>query len=68
LSLIYRKSLAATDLTYQVLWSGDLETWSAAGVTDTLISSDGTAESRTGRVSILDSTSPLFLRLRITSP
>ena len=68
LALRYRRSLAATDLTYQVLWSSDLATWSESDVSDTRISGDAAAETREGKVSILDSTTPLFLHLRITAP
>ncbi len=67
LTLTYRKSLTASDLTFQVLWSSDLSAWSIIGVTDTFLSTDGATETRMGRVP-MNTASPLFLRLRVTAP
>ena len=66
-TLTYKRSLAATDLTFQVLWSGDIANWSATGITDTLLSTDATTETRVGKIPGTTA-SPLFLRLRITAP
>ena len=67
LTLTYRKSLAASDLSFQVVWSSDLLNWSATGVTDALISADAAKETRVGKVP-KSTGDPLFLRLRITAP
>ena len=65
LTLAYQRNIAAADLIYQVLWSSDLATWSATGVTDDLISTNGGTQLRIGQVP-LSFGSPLFLRLKIT--
>jgi hypothetical protein len=64
-TLTYRRSIGATDLTYQVLWSRDLKTWAPAGVTDAPISSDGETEQRTAQVP-MSLGYPLFLHLQVT--
>ncbi|MES2924918.1 MAG: LamG-like jellyroll fold domain-containing protein [Verrucomicrobiota bacterium] len=64
LVLTYTRSIAATDLTYQVEWSTDLQTWSSVGVTDSLVSSDGTTQQRAGKVPLATG-SPLFMHLRV---
>ena len=67
LILYYPRSRAATDLKYQVVWSKDLQTWSAEGVTDTVLSSNAATEQHEARVplSLLD---PIrsFLRLQVS--
>lgn len=66
LSLSYTRSLAATDLVYQALRSGDLATWTGAGVTDEPVSSNGSTERRVAKVplSVLDP-ARAFLRLKV---
>jgi len=66
LSITYIRSLAATDLQYQVVWSNDLVNWSAAGVTDTLISTTPTTETHEAKVPLTTIGSDHgFLRLRL---
>jgi Glycosyl hydrolase catalytic core/Concanavalin A-like lectin/glucanases superfamily/Ricin-type beta-trefoil lectin domain-like len=65
--LTYRKSLAATDLFFQVMRSFDLIQWSTNGVTDTVVSSDGSTEIHAASVP-LSNGSAQFLRLQVTAP
>ncbi len=66
LKLTYTRSLAATDLNCQALWSNDLATWSAEGVTDQLISSQVNIETREAKVP-LSALEPAhgFMRIRV---
>ena len=66
-TLTYRKSLAATDLVFQVVRSYDLAQWSTNGVTDTGVSSDGSTEIHAASVP-LNNGSAQFLRLQVTAP
>lgn len=66
LTLIYRRNTAATDITYQVLWSDDLATWSATGVTDSLFSSSGNTQTRMGQIP-MSLGARIYLRLKITT-
>ena len=65
MTLTYSRNLTATDLAYQVLWSSDLATWSAASVTDRLIFTNGDTQQRTGEVP-LSLGDRIFLRLQVT--
>lgn len=66
LRMTYLRSLAATDLQYQVVWSNDLANWSATGITDTLISATPTTETREAKVPLTTVGSDHgFLRLRL---
>jgi Concanavalin A-like lectin/glucanases superfamily/Ricin-type beta-trefoil lectin domain-like/Bacterial TSP3 repeat len=64
LILTYHRSLTATDLTYQAVWSENLATWSAEGITDQSISTTATHDIREAKVPI---TSPegAFMRLEV---
>ena len=42
LEFIYTRNKAATDLSYTVEWSDDLATWSAAGVTQSVLTDSAT--------------------------
>ncbi|MES2657415.1 MAG: LamG-like jellyroll fold domain-containing protein [Verrucomicrobiota bacterium] len=66
LTLTYVRSLAATDLEYQVVWSNDLAAWSAAGVIDTVTGTTATTETHEAKVPV-SSLAPGqgFLRLRV---
>jgi hypothetical protein len=65
--LTYRKSLAATDLFFQVMRSFDLIQWSTNGVTDMVVSSDGSTEIHTASVPLSNGRAQ-FLRLQVTAP
>ena len=66
LRLTYIRSLAATDLHYQVVWSSDLANWSAADVTDDYISNTTTTETREAKVPLTTvGAGHGFLRLRV---
>ena len=66
LSLTYTRSLEASDLGIQARWSNGLSAWSAADVSDELISTDGSIENRVARVpmSTLDP-DHAFMRLEV---
>ncbi|MFM2166121.1 MAG: hypothetical protein RIS79_492, partial [Verrucomicrobiota bacterium] len=44
LEFIYTRNKAATDLSYTVEWSDDLATWSAAGVTQSVLTDSATTQ------------------------
>lgn len=66
-TLTYTKSLAATDLTCQVVWSNTLVDWSAEGVIDVVTSSTDTSETHLAKVPIGPVLDPRrgFLRLQV---
>ncbi|MCX6875774.1 MAG: choice-of-anchor D domain-containing protein [Verrucomicrobia bacterium] len=64
LTLTYTKVLAATDLIYTVEWSTDLLTWSPAGVTEEVLSSNATTRQIRAAVPVAAATSK-FLRLNV---
>lgn len=66
LILRYQRSLAATDLGFQGEWSDDLAIWHETGVTDSLISTGSTTETREAKVPLGDLDSArAFLRLQV---
>ena len=69
LSLTYTRAAAANvpDLTFQVLWSADLQTWSNSQVTDATTATNAPAGTETHQASVpLSLGSRLFLRLQVT--
>jgi GH43 family beta-xylosidase len=64
LQIDYFRSRAATDLQPQVEWSRDLQTWSADGVQDVILSTEGDIEKRRGRIPLGNAPAG-FLRLRL---
>jgi hypothetical protein len=62
-TLTYRKSLAATDLIFQVQCSGDLVNWTTSGITDTVVSSDGFTEVHTATIPV--TSAEQFMRLNV---
>ena len=66
LVLAYTRSLAATDLQYQALWSNNLTSWSETGVIDTLVSTTATTEKREAKIPISTlGGNKGYLRLRV---
>ena len=65
-TLTYRKSLAATDLIFQVIRSYDLINWSTNNITDVVVSSDGVTEIHGASVPVGSATQ--FLQLKLTEP
>jgi len=65
-TLTYRKSLAATDLIFQVVSSYDLINWSTNNITDVVVSSDGVTEIHGASVPVDSATQ--FLQLKLTEP
>jgi hypothetical protein len=71
LQLDYRRSKAITGISSTVEWTASLAgaaTWSTSGVTDTLVSDQGTYEIRRSRVSFTSPETAKFLRLRVSQP
>ncbi len=67
LSFTYRRNLAATDLTYTVMQSVDLDAWAPAMVSEQILSDDGVT--RVIKASVAASADRVkVLRLRITRP
>lgn len=64
-TLTYRRSTAATDLTLQTEWSTNLLNWSAESVIDSLLSTTNGVETRISRMT-MDNRPQMFLRLRLT--
>jgi hypothetical protein len=62
-TLTYRKSLAATDLIFQVQCSSDLVNWTTSGITDTVVSSDGFTEIHAATIPV--TSSEQFMRLNV---
>jgi hyaluronate lyase len=62
-TMTYRKSLAATDLVFQVQCSGNLVNWTTNGITDTVVSSDGFTEIHTATKPV--TSSEQFMRLNV---
>ncbi|MBC8095499.1 MAG: hypothetical protein H7Y43_06785, partial [Akkermansiaceae bacterium] len=66
-TMTYQRSLAATDLLLQALRSYDLLQWSTNGVTDAVLSNDGSNEVHGASVPLIDG-SPQYLKLQVTAP
>lgn len=63
----YRRAVAATDLVFAPEWSQDLAQWSSDGVLDSVVSTDGTTETRAATVQ-RSGRGALFMRLRLARP
>ena len=61
----YRRNLAATDLTFEVLAGSDLSSWSAVGTTDQILSDDGSTQVIAARVSSYPAGPACFFRMRV---
>lgn len=73
LTLTYTKVPAATDLTYAVEASADLQTWSSGAgstvVVDTVTNPDGQTQTVVTRdLTAQSTTAKRFMRLKVTSP
>jgi hypothetical protein len=71
LQLDYRRSKVITGVSGSVQCTANLSgtpTWSSSGVTDTLVSDEGTYELRRASVSFTNPETAKFLRLRVTQP
>ncbi|MBK1882847.1 hypothetical protein JIN85_10500 [Luteolibacter pohnpeiensis] len=68
LSLIYRRNLDATDLTYQIETATDLDSdsWSEAATTDTVLSTEGSIETVEATIPRTEGEPKRFLRLKVT--
>jgi hypothetical protein len=63
-TMTYQKSLAATDLIFQVEKSYDLMNWSTNNISDAVVSSDGITEIHAASVPVANTAQ--FLRLQVT--
>jgi hypothetical protein len=66
----YTKLSAATDITVHVYWTSNLtdpNAWSRTGVTETMLSDDGTIQHWQATMPD-DSTQKIFMRLVVTRP
>ena len=61
----YRRNVAATDLTFEVLAGSDLSSWSAVGTTDQILSDDGSTQVIAARVSSYPAGPKSFFRMRV---
>lgn len=71
LQLDYRRSKVITGVSSTVEWTASLTgaaTWSTSGVTDALVSDQGTYEIRRSRVAFTSPETAKFLRLRVSQP
>ena len=69
LNLTYTRAVSANvpDLTFQVLWSSDLNGWSSSSVTDTTLSTNGSVGTETHQASVpLSLGDRIFLKLQVT--
>jgi autotransporter-associated beta strand protein len=63
----FTKVKSATDILYQPLWSNDLHNWSSTGITESILSDNGTTQQI--QVQVPDSTDKSkFIKLQITRP
>lgn len=67
LTLTYSKVTTATDITYTVLQSSDLSSWSTATTQNDILSTNGNVQTIKARIDIGTSTH-LFAELRVTRP
>ncbi|MCF7732018.1 MAG: hypothetical protein K9N23_10030, partial [Akkermansiaceae bacterium] len=67
LALTYTQVLAATDIVYTVEWSFNLVDWSPVGVTEEILSGNGTAQLIRASVAAAPAAAK-FLRLNVTLP
>lgn len=65
LSILYRRNLTATDLTYSVQGSSDMTAWTAVPVTDSMVSENGQTRVMRSTLTTPPSTPRYFLRLMI---
>jgi hypothetical protein len=63
----YTKVDAATDITYHPEWSSDLATWTNTGLTEVVLSDNGTTQVVQDSLPV-SGTGPVFFHLRVTMP
>jgi hypothetical protein len=63
----YAKVDAATDITYHPEWSSDLATWTNSGLTEVVLSDNGTTQEVQDSIP-MSGTGPVFFHLRVTMP
>lgn len=67
LTFTYTKMDAATDITYHPEWSTDLSNWTNAGLTEVVLSDNGTSQQVQDSIPMSNSY-PIFFHLRVTMP
>jgi hypothetical protein len=68
LTMTYTLADAAVGATAQAWWSNDLQTWSTAGITQTMLSDNGTIQLWQATVPMSSQGSGMFMRLKISGP
>ncbi len=68
MTLRYTRASAATDTSVHAFWSSDLETWSATGVNETMVSEEPPLQLWQATLPVGPETPRLFMRLKITRP
>ncbi len=63
LTLTYQRDTAKTDITYVIETSTDLMSWSSSGVTEQILSTNGTVQTVKASVTVKPK---VFMRLRVT--
>ncbi len=67
IALTYPRADAATDVQCAAEWSADLATWSTAGILDTMLTDNGTVQTRRATVNVALATNA-YIRLRVVRP
>lgn len=70
MTINYTRATAATDITMHAWWTNDVgvaDSWSTSGVTETMVSDDGTTQQWQATVPV-NSNPKMFMRLRVTRP
>ncbi|MBK8092457.1 MAG: S8 family serine peptidase [Verrucomicrobiaceae bacterium] len=69
LAFTYTKNLSATDVSITIEWSDTLiNDWSTAGVTSSVVSTDGSTQQIQAIIPVTSSTQRRFARMRVTQP
>jgi hypothetical protein len=67
MTFTYTKMDSATDITYYPEWSSDLANWSNSGLTEVILSDNGTSQQVRDSIPISNGQS-IFFHLRVTDP
>jgi hypothetical protein len=68
MTLSYPRADAATDATVHAWWSNDLHNWTTTGVTETMLSDNGSIQLWQATTPINSQSPTQFMRLKVTSP
>jgi hypothetical protein len=68
LTMNYTLASGASDATAHAWWSTDLQNWSNTGVTETILSDNGTIQQWQATLPVNPQMPAVFMRLQITGP